>query len=179
MIAGRRDAFSILLRNESDGKARGSAGTLTVEAIKPEGRGGRNFMVELSVDVMPRVVDYRDYRKFLADYYVYKKQTTCFFSYRYFSLKAGISSPSFFKKVVDGERNLTLSVMEKFCIALKLSPDDADFFRTLVRYNQAKSDEERDSLHAALEESLCILSRNELVATVDALCCDQGLLLVH
>ncbi|MBN1128570.1 MAG: TIGR02147 family protein [Chitinispirillaceae bacterium] len=99
---------------------------------------------------MHSVFSFIDYRKYLAALYQEKKKTTRYFSYRYFSNKAGIHSPSFFKQVVDGKRNLTRPLIEKFGNALKLTAKEAVYFRNLVLFNQAKTSGEKQEYYAVL-----------------------------
>lgn len=91
----------------------------------------------------PQIFKYLDYRLYLADTYTYYKQTTTYFSYRYFSSKAGINSSSFLKLVIEGKRGLTDETCEKFIHALRLWGKEGDFFRVLVKYNQAKTPQEK------------------------------------
>ena len=99
---------------------------------------------------MQSIFEFIDFRKFLDIYYKGQKENTHFFSYRYFSKKAGINSPSFLKHVIDGKRNLTRPVIEKFCQALKLTPKEATYFRNLVLFNQAKTSAEKQEHYAVL-----------------------------
>jgi uncharacterized protein (TIGR02147 family) len=99
---------------------------------------------------MTPIFEYIDYRKFLSQYYEEKKSQTGYFSYRYFSQKAGINSPSFLKHVIDGKRNLTRPVAQKFCTALKLTTKESTYFRNLVLFNQAKTSEEKQEYYAVL-----------------------------
>ncbi len=89
---------------------------------------------------MEKIYSYTNYRKFLSDYYQDKKQNTSFFSFRYFSKKAGFSSPSLLKFVINGERNLAPESVEKFIEALGLAKNEGAYFRALVNFNQAKSE---------------------------------------
>ncbi len=99
---------------------------------------------------MQPIFDFIDYRKFLATYYENKKKTFNYFSYRYFSNKLGINSPSFLKHVIDGKRNLTAKMIERFIKALDLSPKEARYFRNLVLFNQAKTSGEKQEHYAVL-----------------------------
>ena len=54
----------------------------------------------------PEVFDYLDYRAFLRDHYLDKKQRQGL-SFRGFSKRAGLKSPNYLKLVIDGQRNLT------------------------------------------------------------------------
>ncbi|GAB4016901.1 MAG: hypothetical protein Fur0010_17090 [Bdellovibrio sp.] len=79
----------------------------------------------------------------MRDWYDLMKAETSFFSYRYFAQKAGINSSGFLKLVIEGQRNLTDLTAEKFIHAIKLWGIEGDYFRTLVRYNQCRSNEEK------------------------------------
>ncbi|OVE82759.1 hypothetical protein BVY03_00110 [bacterium K02(2017)] len=92
----------------------------------------------------PIIFDYTLYRKFLKDLYLFKKETTPYFSYRYFSKIAGFTSPNYFKLIMDGKRNLSSDGINKFSKALKLNAKEKHFFRLLVLMNQAKTAEEKD-----------------------------------
>ncbi len=99
---------------------------------------------------MQQIYEFIDYRKYLAAFYEYKKANFHYFSYRYFSRKIGLNSPSFLKHVIDGKRNLTPNMVDRFCRALDLSPREARFFRNLVLFNQAKTSGEKQEHYAVL-----------------------------
>jgi uncharacterized protein (TIGR02147 family) len=99
---------------------------------------------------MRAIYEFIDYRKFLDTFYKEQKKKSRNFSYRYFCLKAGINSPSFLKHVIDGKRNLTRAVIEKFRVALKLTPKESIYFRNLVFFNQAKTSGEKQEHYAVL-----------------------------
>ncbi len=102
---------------------------------------------------MARAIDvfgYMDYRAFLRDYYAEKKATGRGFSFRAFSMKAGLGSPNYLKLVMDGDRNLTTEMAERFANACGLKGDSASFFCELVGFNQAKNTVERSEKYAKL-----------------------------
>jgi uncharacterized protein (TIGR02147 family) len=99
---------------------------------------------------MQSIFEYIDYRKYLAAYYSEKKISSRCFSYRYFASKAGLHSPSFLKHVIDGKRNLTRSMIEKFCLGLELSAKETTYFRHLVLFNQATTSDEKQEHYAVL-----------------------------
>lgn len=88
------------------------------------------------------VFDFLDYRDFLRGYYEHKKAGRGF-SYRAFSRRAGLKSPNYLKLVIDGERNLTPAMAERFGEACGLRGSGLRFFVDLVAFNQAKTSEER------------------------------------
>jgi uncharacterized protein (TIGR02147 family) len=99
---------------------------------------------------MKAVFEFIDYRKYLSYYYDERKRNSRNFSYRFFANKLGVNSPSFLKSVIEGKRNLTRPVVEKFCGALDLSPKEAVYFRHLVFFNQARTALEKQEHYASL-----------------------------
>jgi uncharacterized protein (TIGR02147 family) len=96
---------------------------------------------------------YLDYRAFLRDWYEAAKHSGKAFSFRAFSKRAGFHSPNFFKLVMDGSRNLTEDSLAKFVIGLKLAKSEAEFFRSLVFFTQAKSHDEKNLFYKRLLQS--------------------------
>jgi uncharacterized protein (TIGR02147 family) len=99
---------------------------------------------------MATVFEHLDYRQYLADYYTQEKERNPAFSYRYFAMKSGINSPSFLKHVIEGQRNLTRPVIEKFIKALRLPRKEARYFRHCVLFNQARSADEKQEHYAVM-----------------------------
>lgn len=95
---------------------------------------------------MERIEYYTNYRTYLKDYYADRKQRLSVFSYRYFCMKAGIKSPTLYKEVVEGKRNLTSKTMTQFAKGMGLSSSDSEYFYTLVYFNQSKSADEKQKL---------------------------------
>jgi uncharacterized protein (TIGR02147 family) len=102
---------------------------------------------------MQSIFDFLDYRQYLSSYYKNKKETSQYFSYRYFALKIGINSPSFLKNVFEGKRNLTRPMTERFCKALDLKFKEKLYFQNLVLFNQAKTVTEKQQYYAALRST--------------------------
>ncbi len=98
----------------------------------------------MSADWKPDIFEYLDYRRFLADYYTAAKANNSAFSYRYFSRRAGYSSPNFLKLVIDGMRNISIDSIDRFASALKLNATETRFFANLVAFNQASNAEEKN-----------------------------------
>jgi uncharacterized protein (TIGR02147 family) len=92
---------------------------------------------------MKRIEFYNDYREYLREFYAEQKARFPHFSYRYFCNKSGITSPALFKEVVEGRRNLTERTTEGFIKGLGLSELDANYFRTLVHFNQTDNEQEK------------------------------------
>src|SRR5689334_749136 len=89
------------------------------------------------------VYGYLDYRAFLRDHYAAKKASSRAFSYRSFSKRAGVASPNYLKLVIEGKRNLSAKMAERFGHACGLDADASRYFVNLVAFNQAKTSIER------------------------------------
>ena len=92
------------------------------------------------------IFGYIDYRQYLKDYYELQKKQTRYFSYRYFSNKAGFSSHNVLKQVISGERNIAYNSIGKFCSALNFTSRECDYFRLLVLFGQSKNENEKNEL---------------------------------
>jgi len=99
---------------------------------------------------MKKIFEYDDYRRFLKDYYIEKKRTTGYFTYRYFSALAHFSSPVFLKLVMDGKSKISDKSIANLIVALNLNPSEGRYFETLVHFNQAKSFEKKKRFFEAL-----------------------------
>ncbi len=101
----------------------------------------------------PSVFEYEDYRAYLRDLYEYYKASTTYFSYRYFSQKAGFRSPNFLKLVIDAQRNLTEKSIPQVTTAFRMSRQEADYFSSLVFFCQAAKQKDRSHFAKALARS--------------------------
>lgn len=94
----------------------------------------------------PAVTAYLDFRSFLKDWFRYRKEVQPAYSMRTFARNPilGISSTSFMTNLLKGARNLTQRQRLAFLKALKLEGAEAEYFDTLVQFNQAKTLEEKN-----------------------------------
>ena len=90
------------------------------------------------------IYGYTSFRAYLKDFYEFRKEGQHGYSYRAFSKAAGFSSPNFLKLVIEGQRNISTEAVEKFIGALKIKGPMAEYFRALVKMNQASADEEKE-----------------------------------
>jgi uncharacterized protein (TIGR02147 family) len=108
------------------------------------------FLTRLSR--MRPIYEYSDYRRFLQDYYAWAKESKRGFSHRAFLAKAGMSGPTYLKRVMEGVHDLTDNSIPKFAKALELGAPESEFFRSLVYFNQARTLEEKDrQFHRLME----------------------------
>lgn len=98
----------------------------------------------------PVVFAFLDHREFLRRWYEWKKTASRGFSYRSFARKAGFSSMSFLRDVIEGRRNISEDSVEKFVLAIGLVDDAAAYFRELVHYNRETDPEKRSQSFRSL-----------------------------
>jgi uncharacterized protein (TIGR02147 family) len=96
------------------------------------------------------VYAFLDYRALLRAYYEDRKAHARGFSYRAFARRAGLSSPNLLKRVIDGERNLTTEMAERFARACGFEAEAGSYFRELVAFNEAKTDADRNARYRKL-----------------------------
>ncbi|MFT7578616.1 MAG: hypothetical protein ACI9MR_000274 [Myxococcota bacterium] len=106
--------------------------------------------VAVVTDTRPDVFQTLDYRTYLRRYYEDRKANGRGFSYRAFSLRAGLRSPNYLKLVMDGDRNLTPEMAARFAKACGLKGQEASYFLDLVAFNQAKTADERNARYTKL-----------------------------
>lgn len=95
----------------------------------------------------PSISSYSDFRLYLKDYYEFRRiseNSVRPYSYSNFSAAADIKSPNYLKLIIEGRRNLSERMVDKFARALKLNKAEAEEFRRLVRYGQATDPLERN-----------------------------------
>lgn len=88
---------------------------------------------------MINIFEYQNYRLYLKDYYDEQKNAKKYFSYRYFSKKAGINASAFLYYIIEGKRNLTKTSIDKISSAIGLSREQGEYFENLVFFNQSKT----------------------------------------
>lgn len=98
----------------------------------------------------PDVLQYTNFRVYLRDYYEFKKRTQASFSLRYFAEKSGLSSHAHLKLTIDGKRNITKNTVLKLIQGLGLEKQRAAYFESLVFFNQAQTDSEKQIYYAQL-----------------------------
>jgi len=105
-------------------------------------------------DKQPRLLQYLDYRAYLADYCEWRRQADPGFSQRVFAKEADLpaSSSSLLPAVLKGRRNLSQNLRVKFSRALKLAERDANYFDVLVQFNQAKGMSEKNFFFTQLSK---------------------------
>lgn len=114
---------------------------------------GRVKLLDRMSTQRPEVFAYLDHRRFLSDWFDWRKASNPRFSHRLFARLAGQSSPSLLMEVIQGRRNLTSATTAAFVRAMALSPEEAEFFGLLVELDRAESDEARNRVVARIQGS--------------------------
>lgn len=102
----------------------------------------------------PDIFEFRDYRAYLAATCRHLKATSRSFSHRRFAEKAGFGSQSYFRMVMNGERDISPAAAAKFAAALKLQKRQTRYFEAMVMYNQARGESEKSRY---LEDMIALL----------------------
>lgn len=89
------------------------------------------------------IFDYLNYRDFITAYIAHKKTENALFSMRAFAAKIACN-PGFFNRIIKGERSLTPALIVEIGKVLKFTKKEHRYFETLVSYNDAKKQMERD-----------------------------------
>lgn len=91
------------------------------------------------------VYSYTNYRKLLEDYYLQEKsKAPDKVSFRFFSKRAGFSSPNFLHLVIKGKRNLGHESIHRFARVMALNKRELLFFESLVLFNQCTDAQEKN-----------------------------------
>lgn len=98
--------------------------------------------MECKFGIMDSILHYQDFRRFLQDFYDWKKRTSAF-SWRDYSKMAGFASPVFMKQVCEGKANLGKKATVKVADAFKFIGLERDYFFNMVLFAQAKTDEKK------------------------------------
>jgi uncharacterized protein (TIGR02147 family) len=103
---------------------------------------------EVTAEQAPLLGNYLDYRKYLEDFYQFKKNQTKNqlrpYNYAVFSSAADIRSPNYLKLIIEGKRNLSEDMILKFAKALSLNKEMTEEFKLLVLFAQASDPAERN-----------------------------------
>jgi uncharacterized protein (TIGR02147 family) len=100
----------------------------------------------------PNIFQYLDYRLYLEDYCRWRRDHDGNFSQRSFARDAGLpaSSSSLLPAVVKGRRSLSQNLRVKFAKAMALPDREAQYFDTLVQFNQARGMTEKNFFFSKL-----------------------------
>ena len=95
---------------------------------------------------MKPIIEYSNFRQYLLDYYEERKRVSAF-SWREFSKVAGFTSSSYMKVVCDGKSKLSKIGVERVAKAIGLDGFELDYFRAMVKFGQAASEETKKAAY--------------------------------
>lgn len=98
---------------------------------------------------MQAIYRYRDYREYLRDYYEQCNVHNNRFSLRSFAAKIGLNVSNL-TRILKRERNVSEETTERLIGCMKLHDREADYFRLLVQYNQARNPADKQALYEQL-----------------------------
>ena len=91
---------------------------------------------------MKDVLEYTNYRQYIADYYAEKKVKSAF-TWQEFTRAAGFSSPVHLKYASEGRLNLSDTAAKRVAQAMHLVDFEQDYFCEMVKLDNAKTDAEK------------------------------------
>ena len=91
---------------------------------------------------MKPVTEYKNYREYVLDYYHERKRCSAF-TWREFAKIAGFAAGSYLKLVCDGKTRLREESAKKTALAMGLVGFEFEYFVLLVRYENAKTEQEK------------------------------------
>lgn len=103
----------------------------------------------------PDLFDYDDPRRFLADWFDFKKrereqQGLPTYSHRMFAAAAGLANVGTLVSVINGDRNLTDTLLSAFRGPLELDEQEARFLELLARRDELRRDLDKARANAAV-----------------------------
>lgn len=91
------------------------------------------------------IYQYWSFRDWLGDWFVLKKAANPHFSHRVVARLCKQKSPSFFRDITSGRRNITQDQIQVFLRLMELSEIEERYFHDLVISDQADSEEQRQA----------------------------------
>lgn len=93
---------------------------------------------------LPNIFEYNDFCKYLADYQKARQKFDRSFSKSEFSRMLKLpNTRSYLNDVFNGKK-VTTTFVERFIDVLQLDKEEAQYFRVLVKFNQAENPDERE-----------------------------------
>lgn len=102
----------------------------------------RWYREEMDTGSTPDIFGYLDYRTFLRDHYLARKEADRFFSYRQMALRTGVDA-GWIAKILQGQEHLSSRSLEPFCRLCRLGERESTYFLALVTFGKAKGTSER------------------------------------
>ena len=113
---------------------------------------------EYILTIMKPIVEYKDYRAYIADFYEERKRTSAF-TWREFAKNAGFASPVFLKLVCDGKSSLSRVTMNRVALAMGLVGYEVEYFEAMVNFGNAQKDGDKKTY---LDQMVSISAANKV-----------------
>jgi uncharacterized protein (TIGR02147 family) len=110
----------------------------------------KSIILYIAMNKKPEVYEFLDYREYLKAYYEFNKKKDAQFSHRIMARKMGFTSPNFLKLVIDKERNIGKSSLQKIIKGLGLKKKEAEYFSYLVFFIKAKTRIEKNYYYSLI-----------------------------
>ena len=98
---------------------------------------------------MKPIIEYIDFRQYMRDFYEERKRRSAF-TWREFSKITGFSSSAYMKVVCDGGSKLSKIGVERVGAAMGLTGFEMDYFRAMVKFGQADSEEKKKAAYGEM-----------------------------
>jgi uncharacterized protein (TIGR02147 family) len=96
------------------------------------------------VNKLPDIFNYLNFRKYLEDYKNVRTSLDSRFTHFYICYRLGMkNSRSYFNNIIRGRKNIRADTVRKIIDLLELPSEQADYFRVLVNYDQARQSDEK------------------------------------
>ena len=112
---------------------------------------------------MKSILEYKDYRAYMQDYYDYRKSHGAF-SWREFCKLAGFTSPNFLKLVCTGQSSLSKIKLAPVAKAMGLTGYECEYFKQLVLFGNAETDTAKKAALLEMDR----IAREHKVRVVDS-----------
>lgn len=107
---------------------------------------------------MKDILEYTDYRQYIADYYADRKAKSVF-TWQEFAKMAGFTSPVYLKYVSEGKFNLSGEAAPRVAQAMHFTGYEQEYFCEMVKFDHAKKDAEKK---AAFNRMLAIADAHKV-----------------
>ena len=107
---------------------------------------------------MKDILEYTDYRQYIADYYADRKAKSVF-TWQEFAKMAGFTSPVYLKYVSEGKFNLSGEAASRVAQAMHFTGYEQEYFSEMVKFDHAKTDAEKK---AAFNRMLAIADAHKV-----------------
>ena len=99
---------------------------------------------------MKPITEYQDYRRYLLDYFDWRKRSSAF-SWRKFSKQAGFASPSYLKLVCDGKGVLSREGVPQVAHAMDLCDYECEYFKCMVDFTNVTDNGRKKEVFRKME----------------------------